>query len=289
MASLLETLQRTSLNLRGYTSVELDTSVGRVHAYDSGCRRPGPPLVLLHGFSASAGQYGPLMQRLEPHFGRVVAVDIPAHGFSAAPSGQTDGTSLRTGLFEALDRLLAWNAPAVLLGNSMGGYAAIRYAQARPERIAGLVLISPGGALMDATTLEQLRQRFRLETHQQALDFVDQLLARSPPAWLRGVIAWAVRRQMRKAALQELLSSLHPNELLRPEDLQFLPAPALLIWGQQDRILPRESRDFYVRNLSGAQIEEPPHFGHSPQLEDPEEVAAMVRRFVAGSGFERAA
>jgi pimeloyl-ACP methyl ester carboxylesterase len=290
VANVLEHVQRQALRWSGFTSSHVPTAVGRLHVVEKRARGPRPTLCFLHGLSASSVQYAPLMRRLAPEHWRTLAVDMPAHGFSDVPRRGTDYQSLRDGLFEALDRLLAWNGPAVLFGNSMGGFAALRYAASRPERVKALVLVSPGGAPMTQKQFAELLDTFRLESRHDAVEFLDRLFAEPHP--LRHLIAKPVMRQLQRAELQELIDAMNHHELLTPDEVAGLTMPIQFVWGDRDRILPKTSRDFFLEHLpQHARVALPADFGHSPQLEAPDEVAELSRAFFATleTGSERAA
>jgi pimeloyl-ACP methyl ester carboxylesterase len=177
-------------------------------------------------------------------------------------------------MLEALDATI--DEPSVIFGNSMGGLAAIQYALARPERVRGLVLCSPGGAPMTPDELDRFLATFRVERHADALAFVDRLFTKRP--WLRQLIAWGVRRNFQHPNMRALLASVSSADLLRPEDVRALQPPTLFIWGRTERILPPEHLSFFRENLPPhAAVDEPEHFGHSPYLEAP---AAVMRRIV---------
>lgn len=290
MANVLERVQRRVLRWNGFASFHVPTAVGRLHVVEKRARGRRPTLCFLHGLSASSVQYAPLMRRLAPEHWRTLAIDMPAHGFSDVPARGTDYQSLRDGLFEALDRLLAWNGPALLFGNSMGGFAAIRYAASRPERVQGLVLVSPGGAPMSRAQFAELLDTFRLESREDAVAFLDRLFAQPHP--LRHLIAKPVLRQLQRAELQELIDAMQHRDLLTPEEVAGLTMPIQFVWGDQDRILPVASRDFFLEHLPRhARVALPRSFGHSPQLETPDEVAELTRSFFAtlDTGSEQAA
>ena len=233
-------------------------------------------MVLLHGFSASGVYYLPLLGRLRSHVRGLLAPDLLAHGFSEVPATGLTVPALHAGLFEALDATL--HEPAILYGNSMGGLAAVRYALARPERVAGVILCSPAGAAVGSAELRAFTECFRLDSHREALHFVDRLMTGPTP--LRHLLAWGTRQRFNQACLQALLTSMSCEELLRPEQLRALQPPVLLVWGRQERILPSAYGDFFRRNLPPhARIEAPPHFGHSPYLEYPDDVARQILAF----------
>lgn len=274
LPAIPDRLTRASLQLGGYESHYVPTRAGRIHVLHARGRGRLAPMVLLHGFSASGVHYLPLLARLRPLARRVVAPDLPAHGFSDAPPAGLTSAALEGGLFDALDRVL--DEPAYLIGNSLGGLAAIRYAVARPERARGLVLCSPGGAPMREDEIRELARAFHLATHADALDFVDRLFAR--PTRLRHLFAWGLRRQFAMPSMRALLGAMAPEQLLTPDELRSLRAPALLLWGKADRILPRAHLEFFRRHLPGAVVEEPPGFGHAPFLDD---ASALARRIGA--------
>jgi pimeloyl-ACP methyl ester carboxylesterase len=169
----------------------------------------------------------------------------------------------------------------VLFGLSMGGFAAIRYALARPERVRGLVLCSPGGADMPDDELDRLRRTFDIPSHDHALRFVDRLLTK--PTLLRQAYALGVRNSFGRPEMRTLLASMRREDLLQPEHLRALDVPTLLLWGRKDRILPPSCLDFFKTHLPAhARIEEPESFGHSPFLEQPDELSRHIEGFVDG-------
>jgi len=277
----LERFAHLPLRAAGFRSRFVATSVGRIHALDVDGRGDGPPLVLLHGYSAAAIHYAPLIRRLRPLAPRLLAVDLPAHGLSDDPRPPLDGAALRAGLLEALDGLLGDLGGAVLFGNSMGGLAAIRYALARPHRVRGLLLCSPAGAAMDERELAAFRDSLRVATHADALAFTDRLLP--PGSRMRHPIAWGVRQKFARPAMRLLLESLRPSDLLRPDELRTLAPPTLVIWGGRDRILPEAHREFFrAHRPAHAAFEEPADFSHSPYLENAPALTARIARFLDG-------
>jgi pimeloyl-ACP methyl ester carboxylesterase len=233
--------------------------------------------MLLHGFAAEGAHYAPLMRRLRPHVSRLIVPDLPGHGGSAPPSSPLVPHELRQEIIAAFDQLL--DEPAAVFGNSLGGLIALDYALSRPERVRRLILCSPVGAPTTAAELAELLRLFQLSGYSDALAFVDRLFVRR--TILRRLIAWGVLRKFSAPKLQELLLGLRPGDMIDPRELAGLRVPTLLIWGQQDRILPRSSLDFFRRHLPAhVQIEEPAAQSHTPYLEDPGGVAARIISFL---------
>lgn len=275
MSGFIEHFARSSLVLvQGYGHRYVKTSVGRVHVLEKKQRGPLPPLVLLHGLSSAGVHYYRMLKHLSS-MSRVLLPDLPGHGFSEAPS-LIDEASMMAGLFEALDVLI--DRPALLCGNSLGGYTALRYALARPEKVAGLVLASPGGASMGAEELRVLRDRFRITNHTDALDFTDALFARR--SRIRHVYAMGLRRYFRLPQTLAVLNGMSLSHLFSVGQLKALPMPVLLLWGAAERILPPSHLQFFTENLPAhAIIERPANWGHSPFLDDPRGFAKRLVTF----------
>jgi len=278
MATLFERVVRRSLELRrGFRRAHIDTPNGTVHVLES-ARAKGPTLVIVHGLSASGASYAPMVPHLVGRVGRIVLPDLPGHGFSERP-GSLDAETVYGGLRDALDRTI--DEPAVVVGNSLGGFVATRYALDRPERVRGLVLLSPAGTPSTQAEIDEVRRIFGVRTHRDALDFLDRLLVRPDPR-LRHLFAFALRRRLEDPLIHQLLHGVEVGFGLTPDELARLVPPTLLIWGAHDRILPERHREYYRAHLPAhARIETPDHFGHSPHIDSPRRTAGRILDFVA--------
>jgi pimeloyl-ACP methyl ester carboxylesterase len=277
LLALTNQLARTSLLLGGYRSRHVVTSAGRVHVLDGRGEGDLPPVVLFHGISSAGMHFLPLLQKLRGRVRHLTAPDMPAHGFSDPPPVMRP-EAMKDALVEAMDAVV--REPSVIFGNSMGGIAAVHYALARPERVRGLILCSPSGASMNEDELRTFVRGFHFGTHGDALAFVDRLFARRNR--MRHLFAWGVRRQFRAPGVRGLLSAIAPEDMLRPEQLAALRMPVLLLWGRDERILPRAHYDFFRRHLPAhTRVEEPEGLGHAPYLDDVDAVARQILTFAA--------
>lgn len=292
LMTVSERILRRVLNAQGLASRFIATKAGRIHVLDGAGSGHLPPIVLLHGLSANAICYGGLLRKLAPFTRRVIAPDMPAHGFSDAPAAGLDDTVLLESMTAVLDRILSETGePAIFLGNSMGGLAAIRYAQARPDRVAGLVLVAPGGAPMPPAEFSQFLKRFDITSHGDACAFVDDIFAHGAGV-LRHAVAHGVRQRFTHPQLRRLLAGITPAQMLRPEDLADLTMPTLLVWGREERILPPSHLEFFRDHLpEHATVEEWANFGHCGFLEQPTALCNRViefARITAASAKNRA-
>ncbi|MBL8954602.1 MAG: alpha/beta hydrolase, partial [Myxococcaceae bacterium] len=242
----------------------MPTSVGRVHVLERRGRGTLPPLVLMHGLSSAGTHYVNVTRHLRGT-SRVVLPDLPGHGFSDMPS-KLDAASLMQGLIESLDAVI--DEPAILSGNSLGGYTAIRYALARPHKVRALMLAAPAGAGMAAEDLEALRKRFSLKSHADAVSFVDALFHERKLT--RHVYAMGLRRYFSLPQTVAVLAQLEMGILFTPEELQSLRTPLLFLWGESERLLPVACLHWFQQHLPAhSVIEHVPGWGHSGFLDDP--------------------
>lgn len=270
---------QVALRLRGFRSRNVRTPVGRVHLLEARGGGRLPTLIVLHGLSSAGFHYYPFLRLLRPKVRHLVAMDLPGHGLSDVPPRGLTPATLREGLYGAFESLLRPHEKVILFGNSLGGLVALRYALLRPERVHALVLFSPGGAMMTAEELEDVRRTFHFPTHQAALAFVDRLFVR--PSRLRHLFAWGVRQTFGPPHIQQLVSHLEPAHLLREDELAALAVPTLLLWGEHDRILPMTNLEFFRRALPAhATVELHRGAGHTPFLEGVESIAARVTAFL---------
>jgi pimeloyl-ACP methyl ester carboxylesterase len=263
----------------------IDVGGVRLHIRDTG-RRDGPALVMLHGFGSSLHTFEPWAKALEGAY-RVIRFDLPGSGLSEPdPTGvYTDERSMQI-LIALLDRLQVRRA--ALIGNSIGGRLAWRFAGAHPERVTKLVLISPDGFASPGFAYG------RKPDVPAALSLMRYAL---PKALLRPNIAAAYGDP---AALGEdtleryhalmlapgnraaMIARMQQTVLSDPEPvLRAIAAPVLLLWGAKDAMVPVANAADYVRALPRSQLVTFPALGHVPHEEAPDASLAPLLAFLA--------
>ena len=276
MPSPWEYAGKAWLNASGFKSREVMTPVGRLHYFEAGERASDKPtLVALHGLSSGAMPLGPVLSRLRHHFGRIIAPDMPGHGFSDAPGSLSVHV-----IYEGISALLAQilDGPALFFGHSLGGAVSLRVALERPEWVDGLALLSPAGAPTPADQHERWLERFMMADQEAAREFVRSLYVKTPSAL--PVVAWTCRRLFRRPPVQDILRSTRRDYALTAEQLGSLEVPIRFIWGASERTLLDAHRDFFLSHLPPhAEVLTPEHFTHCPYLEHPDQVAALIAGF----------
>jgi len=234
----------------------------------------GPPLVLIHGAGGAAELWQPQLDGLAD-VARVVAPDLPGHG----PLGGRGKPSVATyaewlgGFFEALGE-----APAVLVGHSMGGAVVQTLALARPAGLAGLILIGTGARLrVLARLVDLLREHPR---DGQSLIHELSFGAAAPPECVE-----MVDRVLRDGAPLVTLGDYLACDRFDVRDrLALIRTPTLVVTGADDRLTPLRYGRLLAETIPGARLLEIPGAGHFPQLEQPGPVNAAIRGFLAELG-----
>jgi pimeloyl-ACP methyl ester carboxylesterase len=103
-------------------------------------RGSGPPIVLTHGFAASATVWDAQVEALAVHH-TVVTWDLRGHGRSAPPAGPYTREAALADLAAIVDDL---GEPPLLAGHSVGGYLSLAHAITQPGSVAGLAVLSAG-------------------------------------------------------------------------------------------------------------------------------------------------
>ena len=105
-----------------------------------------------------------------------------------------------------------------------------------------------------------------------------RLYHRTP--WFGPLLAPEVVQHFRAPHFRDLVQSFQPEQQFKPEELERLQVPVLVLWGRSDRLMPRSALEFYRRHLPPhAQIEELEALGHSPHIERPAVIAQRVIEF----------
>jgi pimeloyl-ACP methyl ester carboxylesterase len=151
----------------------------------------GVPLLLLHGFGNSARIWDDFAPAVAPHY-RTLAIDLRGHGDSARdPEGRYDHLSMARDVEVVCERLGL--ARLVLVGHSLGGRVALRFAGRNPEKLAGLVIVDSGPELDVRGT-----SRIRNETETREPTFAslrayEEVLAQNYPATKPATLARLAR------------------------------------------------------------------------------------------------
>ena len=244
-----------------------------------------PAVILLHGFGSSLETWEPWAQTLSKRY-RVVRFDLPGSGLSEPDrSGRySDARSLEL-IRLLMDRLAI--EKAALIGNSIGGRIAWRFAAAFPSRVSKLVLISPDGFASPGfeygkpphvpTVLELMKYflpRSLMRTNLAAAYGDPSRLERAVVDRYYDLLLAPGSRAAMISRMQQIVLE-DPVPLLRQIEI-----PTLLLWGRKDRLIPFANAADYLRALPNATLVDFPDLGHVPHEEAPDESLKPVERFL---------
>lgn len=249
------------------------------------CAPPGPgadqhlPVVLLHGIADSALTWAFTLRGLA-RIGPVAALDLPGFGQSGYPHGRRFATIgehvavVQAYISEVVGR------PALLVGNSMGGWIAARLAELSPELVRGVVLVDPGGAMLGGRdSWEPFVRTVSVSDLRSVRLIYRQMFGRVNPALYLGQRSF--QELFLRDAVRHFVASAELDEFFTADDLRAIAVPVGLVWGERDRFLPAGSFEFFRDNLPGAKLLVLRGCGHLPQQERPRRLVRFVREFAA--------
>jgi pyruvate dehydrogenase E2 component (dihydrolipoamide acetyltransferase) len=250
-------------------------------AYFARPARRGLPLVGIHGFGGDKESWL-FMAALVGWSRGVIGIDLPGHGRSAGvPESRASVRHHAEAVVRTLDH--AGIDRAVICGNSMGGGVALRLAVSWPDRVAGMVLVaSVGRDIHTGNALAWADGDNPLIPRAEDIDQFMKLALERPPPVGRAVIRYVVTQRVRRAdALHRLFRGfvLAGGEAGVPSDVAQIRCPALVIHGEQDRIIDKRTSEDLTRALPRAELVVLRGVGHVPQLEAPRAVGRLVERF----------
>ena len=256
-----------------------------LHYRDSGNKNL-PALVFLHGFGSSLHTWDAWSSELEKDY-RVIRMDLPGFGLSGENElndfSDAHDIAVILGLLNELDI-----NKASFIGNSLGGKLAWRIASANPERVEKLVLISPDGFASEGFEYDKQPQ----------------------PSWMLSAMTVALPKPLLKMSLVPAYAdptTLSPTLLDRYYDLMCAPgvrksivarfnqtvlkdpipmlktiqADTLLMWGENDAMIPIANAQDYLKLISKVRLTVLPKTGHLPQEEQVQPGLLVLQKFLS--------
>lgn len=244
---------------------------GTIHYQHGGS---GPPLWIVHRDTGNPG-WLPFYELLAQRWS-VVVPDLPGYGTSERDEWMRSVRDEAIVFGILLARLA--QEPVTIVGLGFGGWVAAELATMQPSRLRRLVLVSPMGLLpREGEIFDQF-----LVSHKDYVlqGFHDRGHARDlwgeTPSGDQ-LVAWDVAREMTtRIAWRPYMYSQQLELLLRE-----VRVPSLVVWGQQDTIVPPVCGRQYVEALPDARLELVEQAGHYVEVEQPEQLACLVGAFTA--------
>ncbi|MET8650384.1 alpha/beta fold hydrolase [Nocardia aurea] len=239
----------------------------------------GDPVVLLHATLHDRRDFAPIIPALARK-NRVIALDWPGHGESA-PTATLSAALLADTLDEFVTGLDLRRA--VLVGNSVGGYAAAKLAIDHPDRVAGLVLVNTGGfiprnpfvhAFCAALGTPRITRRVMplfIRSYMKAAGPADEAIIERATA--------AARTPAGTAVAAALWRSFNDKTFDLRDRADRITAPTLIVWGTRDTAIPTRVGRRTHRAITQSRLHELPT-GHVVFSSAPQEFLALTQPFI---------
>jgi pimeloyl-ACP methyl ester carboxylesterase len=257
----------------------------RAHYRDLG-PRDAPVIVLVHGFAASTHAWDGWVKALSSEY-RVVVLDLPGHGLTRGPL--VDG---RDGFAAVVDEV-ARNLGLVrftLGGNSMGGGVAWAYALAHPDRVKRLLLVDAAGWPAEKAGGAAIFSVMRTPVGRFLLKDIDTrpLIAQGlraaylNPKLVTPALVDRYAELARAPGHRDILLSLQsgPRREATAADLSRIHVPTLVLFGQDDRLIPAADGVKFHKAIPGATLIVYPGVGHVPMEQIPQRSAADLKAWL---------
>ncbi|MEO1203073.1 MAG: alpha/beta hydrolase [Pseudomonadota bacterium] len=264
-----------------------------IHYRDEG-PRDAPVILLLHGNSSSLHAFDPLVERLDSEY-RLIRYDHPGHGLTGPNDRQSYEYIDYAVAIEAIVRELELES-FCLVGHSMGGWVAWRYAVDNPHRVDRLALVSASGMPIDAdpdevdsglgfklgrsAVFRAIGKRYTprsIVADSAAASVVDQSLVTE--AWVDRHYELLRMPGNREAFFARSVANREP-ELV--DTVASISAPTLLLWGRQDSFNPVAAATAFAERIPNTETVIFDDIGHMPFIEAPDTSAEAVGRFCTG-------
>lgn len=254
----------------------------------------GPNLVLIHGIGGSVDVWRRQFEHL-PLTHRVLALDLPGCGRSAIPANYPPDTlRLLAGAVRAVMQA-AGIGQATIIGSSLGGAVTVEFAMRWPEMVSSLVLIGPAGMSHKVTwalrlmTIRGVGELMTLPDRTRTAHAIRGCVA-NPAAVEEEDIDRAFAMATLPGAQDAFLRLLRTYASVRGIDrkelhrlqagMRTIHTPTLVIWGEQDQILPVSAASAVLSYLSAAALIVRKKSGHLVFVEEPVWFNDQVSEFV---------
>ena len=236
----------------------------------------GEIILILHGWGGSSDSWIKVMEVLSDKNCQVIVPDLPGFGKSQQPTVPWKRDDYLIWLLNFLEsqKLTSF----ILISHSFGGSISIKLAAKYPEKIKKLILCSPAGikqkpdpkakiiyaAAKIGDFLLSSKHLSKIRNH--AKDGLYFLLRRKDYVKAKG--------PMRQTFINVL------NEDLTDE-ISKIKTDTLIVWGSKDEAISLKNAFVFKENIAGSKLEILKNVGHSPQLEVPEELSAIIYKFIS--------
>lgn len=283
-------LRRIGRLSAGLQLQRIDLGTERAIYYYDNQKQNADTVVLLHGFNADKDHWLRMASHLSGY--RLIIPDLAGHGQSWYDAACRFDIPFHTTQLNHFMKALGIHR-FHLLGNSMGGWIAAKYASTYPADLITLCLMSAAGVASPTSSaffraLEAGNNPFFYDSHEALDELLAMAFARKQP--LPGFIKGSVFRQGQTRMVQarklfrDIINaeqSFFSSEQRVDDDLRRILHPTLILWGDRDGIMDASMADVFATQIPDAEKIILDNVGHTPMLEQPRQVARLYSEFLS--------
>ncbi|HEX5433651.1 MAG TPA: alpha/beta fold hydrolase [Candidatus Angelobacter sp.] len=288
LATMLIGFERT---LSGLHRKSLQVGDHRI-VYSEGGKSDAEPVVLVHGFNASADSWNRIAAQLTKRY-HVIAPDLPGWGAS------TRSDSASYGYPAQIERLHQFVGQLGLTrfhlaGHSMGGGISARYAAMYPNEVMTLALIAPHG-ITETEQSELFRSvtkgdNWLVVSSMESFERLMKNLFVKRPFVPRPVLKYMAQQTIRGAEkTQRIFDEIQANSPPLLELLAHIKAPTFIVWGDDDKLIHVSAAELFRKNIANSEVLIMKQTGHMPLLENVKQCGAAYVAFLSRCGAKKEA
>lgn len=236
-------------------------------------------IVLVHGLGASAERWEFVIPEFSKNF-RVIVPDLIGFGQSDKPSVDYTTEFFTEFLGNFLQKLGIKKTN--IIGSSLGGQITAEFTSNNQDMIENLVLVSPSGIMKHSTPALDAYVMAALYPNLEGAKNAFEMMAGSTREIHSKIIEDFVTRMKLPNAKMAFMSTLLglKNAEVITKSLNKITVPSLIIWGEDDPVIPIKYADDFVSSIQDCRFYMMDNCGHTPYVDDPQRFARLVLDFL---------
>lgn len=237
-------------------------------------------VVLLHGLGGIADRWLPVFPFLSKKY-RIIAPDIIGYGKSDKPQVDYTLEFFTKFTLDFLDTLSL--GKIFMIGTSLGGQIVAECAATQSQLIKKIVMVSPAGIMKKSTPVLEAYTTAALYPTRESVKMAYQLMMGQNKEVREKSIENFITNMSQPNAKMAFLSTLLGlrNSPVITEKLQLIKIPALLVWGDEDKMIPFEYSRQFASAIKNCKFVTMKGYGHIPYEENPSEFSKIVLEFLS--------
>jgi pimeloyl-ACP methyl ester carboxylesterase len=236
-------------------------------------------IVLIHGLGASAERWEFVIPELSKHYS-VIVPDLIGFGHSDKPSVDYTTDFFSDFLDNFFQKLEIHKTN--IIGSSLGGQITAEFTSKNQDVIENLVLVSPSGIMKHSTPALDAYVMAALYPNLDVAKNAFEMMAGSSRVINQKIIEDFVKRMKLPNAKMAFMSTLLglKNADLITKSLVKITVPSLIIWGEDDPVIPVKYADDFVSSIQDCRFYMMDNCGHTPYVDDPARFSKLVLDFL---------